>query len=134
MTREEKANAIEAYCDSTTCSKCKLRPFVGRENCYSEGADVDRNYSIIFGDPRESTSGVNHPAHYAGEKYECIEVMLEVFGADAVKHFCLLNAFKYLWRCGKKHESPYEDIAKAIWYLEKYKSIEKEKRRMENGE
>lgn len=33
---------------------------------------------------------------------------------------CLCNAFKYLWRCKKKHETPIEDIKKAVWYLDKY--------------
>lgn len=73
---------------------------------------------------RETESAVDHPSHYAGEKYECIEVMREVFGEEATKNFCLLNAFKYLWRCGKKHQTPDEDIAKAVWYLEKYRSLE----------
>jgi hypothetical protein len=73
---------------------------------------------------QETTNAVDHPSHYAGEKYECIEVMREVFGDEATKNFCLLNAFKYLWRCGKKHQTPDEDIAKAVWYLEKYRSLE----------
>lgn len=75
---------------------------------------------------RETASAVSHPPHYAGGKYECIEVMREVFGEDATKHFCLLNAFKYLWRCGKKHDSPDEDINKAIWYLNKYLATKEE--------
>lgn len=29
--------------------------------------------------------------------------MEECFGTEAVKDFCLLNAFKYLWRCKEKH-------------------------------
>lgn len=58
---------------------------------------------------------VNHPDHYKGQKYECIEVMREVFGEEAVKHFCRLNAFKYLWRADKKNGE--EDIQKAKWYL-----------------
>jgi len=58
---------------------------------------------------------VNHPDHYKGGGYECIEVMKAVFGADAVKDFCLLNAFKYVWRADKKNGK--EDIRKAIWYL-----------------
>ena len=41
---------------------------------------------------------INHPDRYAGGKYECIDIMLDVFGKEAVKHFCLLNAFKYIWR------------------------------------
>lgn len=62
---------------------------------------------------------VDHPTHYAG-KYECIDVMLDTMGPEDVKGFCLCNAFKYLWRCKKKHETPEEDIEKAVWYLQKY--------------
>ena len=61
---------------------------------------------------------INHPDRYASGKFECIDVMLDVFGADAVKHFCILNAFKYLWRAKKK--SGVEDIKKAVWYLNKF--------------
>lgn len=63
---------------------------------------------------------VNHPNHYKGNKYECIDVMVEIFGVEYTKSFCLLNAFKYLWRCNQKHDKPDEDIRKAIWYLVKY--------------
>lgn len=61
---------------------------------------------------------VNHPSHYNHGKYECIDVMEDVFGKVAVSNFCLLNAFKYLWR--SKHKNGAEDIRKAIFYLEKH--------------
>ena len=61
---------------------------------------------------------INHPDRYAGGKFECIEVMADVFGKEAVKHFCLLNAFKYIWRQEKK--GGVYDVKKAIWYLNKY--------------
>ena len=61
---------------------------------------------------------INHPDRYAGGNFECIEVMADVFGKEAVKHFCLLNAFKYIWRQEKK--GGVEDVKKAIWYLNKY--------------
>lgn len=61
---------------------------------------------------------INHPDRYAGGKFECIDVMQDVFGADAVKNFCILNAFKYIWRAEKKNGI--EDIKKAVWYLNKY--------------
>ena len=61
---------------------------------------------------------INHPDRYAGGKFECIEVMADVFGKEAVKHFCLLNAFKYIWRQEKK--GGVEDVKKAVWYLNKY--------------
>ena len=61
---------------------------------------------------------INHPDRYAGGKFECIEVMADVFGKEAVKDFCLLNAFKYIWRQEKK--GGVEDVKKAVWYLSKY--------------
>ena len=61
---------------------------------------------------------INHPDRYAGGKFECIEVMADVFGKEAVKHFCLLNAFKYIWRQEKK--GGVEDVKKAVWFLSKY--------------
>lgn len=62
---------------------------------------------------------VNHPAHYETGKFECIDVMVEVFGAEKVAAFCECNAFKYLYRCENKHEMPQEDWKKARWYINK---------------
>lgn len=59
---------------------------------------------------------VNHPDHYKTGQYECIEVMKEIFGVDALKDFCKLNAFKYLWRADRKNGQ--EDLKKAKWYLD----------------
>ena len=61
---------------------------------------------------------INHPDRYAGGKFEWIEVMADIFGEEAVKHFCLLNAFKYIWRQEKKGGA--QDVKKAVWYLNKY--------------
>lgn len=61
---------------------------------------------------------VNHPAHYETGKFECIEVMTEVMGKEAVADFCLCNAFKYLYRT--KRKNGVEDIEKAQWYINKY--------------
>ena len=60
---------------------------------------------------------VNSPTHYNQGKFECIDVMREVYGTRAVENFCILNAFKYLWRAEYKNGD--EDIKKAIWYLNK---------------
>lgn len=61
---------------------------------------------------------VNHPAHYNTGKYESIDVMVETQGVNAVKNFCICNAFKYIYRHRFKNGA--EDIKKAIWYLNKY--------------
>jgi len=67
---------------------------------------------------------VNHPSHYETGKFECIEVMQEVFGTEAVQNFCICNAFKYLYRHRRKNGK--EDIEKAEWYIKKYLSLEAE--------
>ena len=68
--------------------------------------------------PPKDEEQINHPDRYAGGKFECIDVMIDVFGEEAVKHFCLLNAFKYIWRQEKK--GGVEDVKKAVWFLNKY--------------
>lgn len=47
--------------------------------------------------------------------------MVENFGKEAVKHFCLLNAFKYVWRTNYKNGV--EDVRKAMKYLDFYLSL-----------
>lgn len=66
---------------------------------------------------------VNHPSHYETGKFECIEVMEETQGVEAVKNFCICNAFKYLYRHANKNGL--EDIEKARWYLDKYIELSK---------
>ena len=61
---------------------------------------------------------INHPAHYTQGGIECIDAMVSAFGAEAVKSYCKINAFKYVWRTD--HKNGREDIEKAIWYLKKY--------------
>lgn len=65
---------------------------------------------------------VNHPQHYETGKYECIDVMIETQGNEAVKDFCICNAFKYIYR--HKNKNGVEDIKKAIWYLKKFIELE----------
>ena len=67
---------------------------------------------------------INHPSHYEGDKIECIDAMIESLGEDNVKGFCLCNAFKYIFRCMKKHDTPLADIKKARWYLDKFIELE----------
>lgn len=65
---------------------------------------------------------VNHPAHYESGQFECIDVMLETQGKEAVKDFCICNAFKYLYRHRRKNGV--EDIKKARWYIDKLIELE----------
>lgn len=79
-----------------------------------------RNYSLF----KLKEDLVNHPSHYETGKFECIDVMTEAIGLEKVKGFCVCNAFKYIYRCTKKHETPVEDVKKAVWYLNKFLELE----------
>ena len=61
---------------------------------------------------------VNHPYHYNSGKYECIEVMLDIYGVEFVKNFCMGNVFKYIFRY--KNKNGFVDVKKAKWYLDKF--------------
>lgn len=65
---------------------------------------------------------VNHPTHYETGQFECIDVMVETQGVEAVKDFCICNAFKYLYRHRRKNGV--EDVEKAKWYIDKYLQLE----------
>lgn len=65
---------------------------------------------------------VNHPNHYNQGQFECIAVMESIYGIEATMNFCLLCAFKYIWRTNDK--DGIQDIDKAIWYLQKYKELQ----------
>lgn len=65
---------------------------------------------------------VNHPNHYNQGQYECIAIMESIYGIEATMNFCLLCAFKYIWRTNDK--DGIQDIDKAIWYLQKYKELQ----------
>ena len=72
---------------------------------------------------------VNHPSHYCTGQFECIDVMIETQGVEAVINFCQCNAFKYLYRA--KNKNGLEDMRKAIWYMNKYIEL-KEKQKHDN--
>lgn len=84
---------------------------------------------------KESLTGidnVNHPSHYETGNFECIDVMIETQGKDAVMNFCICNAFKYLYRHNRKNKI--EDIKKAKWYIDKYIELfETEQRGLKEG-
>ena len=63
----------------------------------------------------KSSDIINKAPHYNTGKYECIEVMREVFGDEKLKIWCILNAFKYLYRCYYKNGN--QDLQKATYYL-----------------
>jgi hypothetical protein len=48
-------------------------------------------------------------------------MMEMVFGPEAMSWYCLINAFKYMWRW--KNKNGVEDLDKADWYLNKYNEL-----------
>lgn len=110
------------------CDNCKFMPLDESEqpcvicrNTIPRTAEKFNAFPFLW-QPRDAGDAVNHPAHYNHGEFECIDVMLAVFGKEATQHFCLLNAFKYVWRNGQK--SGVEDINKARWYLDKFLELE----------
>lgn len=45
---EEKRNKIREYCSDENCLSCPLFTILGdKEKCWSEGADIEKNYKIL---------------------------------------------------------------------------------------
>lgn len=87
----------------------KLMGFEVIEDTPSVAEVVEKHGEDVKPDP------VNRPAHYTYGGIECIDAMQAAFGGEAVKDFCLCNAFKYLWR--HREKGGLEDLKKARWYL-----------------
>lgn len=87
--------------------------------------DVIRFDDMIKEESKEiinNKEAVNHPSHYNREgSMECIDEMLLIFGAEAVKNFCLCNAWKYRYRAADKNGE--EDLKKSDWYMNKYQEL-----------
>lgn len=68
---------------------------------------------------------VNHPAHYnAPGRKECIEEMVDEWGAEQTAIWCEMTAYKYEYRAGTKEgNSAEQDMAKRQWYLDKAKEL-----------
>ena len=76
---------------------------------------------VFYKDIPNGTAGmltdmVNSPPHYADSEIECIDAMVAAFGIEAVQNYAKLNAFKYLWRAGKKDGVQATDLLKSAWY------------------
>lgn len=111
--------------DEHRCDECAY--FECGEN---EAPCINCKNGICANDPRYATAqmlwsktkeAVNHPSHYNQGGIECIDAMVAAYGKEAVENFCLCNAFKYVWR--NRDKNGFEDIDKAIWYLNKIKEL-----------
>lgn len=103
------------------------------EQLQKEVSELEKIYNYnnsqkLISKPKDSPQkdNVNHPSHYQGSKYECIDVMLDVFGKEKVSAFCELNAFKYQWRANSKG-TDIQDKQKAIWYNQEYIELNTDK-------
>lgn len=107
-----------------SCDTCRYEDLDGTQEpcCNCQENHVRGNYPNMH-EPAEADN-VNHPSHYCTGSFECIDVMLEIYGETAVRSFCLCNAFKYLYRCGRKNGL--EDLNKAKWYLDKLTDLMEE--------
>lgn len=108
---------------------CKINGGKGCKYCWSRAIPVKSPKGSLNAN-RETLGlkpidNINHPSHYETGQFECIDVMLETQGVEAVKGFCKCNAFKYLYRANRKNGL--EDMKKAIWYLNKYVELEERK-------
>lgn len=72
---------------------------------------------VFFSDP------VNSPSHYTQGDIECFDAMRAAAGDEAVKNYCSLACFKYMWRY--RHKNGVEDLKKCQWYLNKLIELSK---------
>ena len=103
-----------------SCCSCPLN---NSDDC-EKYAPSCNGYADAWNAIRMATThddAVNHPKHYTQGGIECIDAMVAAFGEDVVADYCIVNAFKYIWRY--KHKNGNEDIDKAHWYINKYKAL-----------
>lgn len=125
MTRGEKLNILNRYCDNRTCGTDCFMQSICRDNYNDEDftdEQLDFAMSHLCPNGDESEDIINKPNHYNREgAMECIDEMQLIFGTEAVKHFCLCNAWKYRYRATEKNGD--EDLAKSDFYIKKYKEL-----------
>lgn len=112
------------------CDNCKHRQIssldVPCNSCKRNGGEEDNwepkksSENVMSPPQKPKPDNVNHPSHYESKcSLECIEAMELIFGKEVVHNFCLLNAWKYIWRY--KHKNGMEDLEKARWYIDRCK-------------
>lgn len=69
--------------------------------------------------PPKEEDNVNHPKHYNRDgAMQSIDEMIEIFGVETVRCFCICNVWKYRYRSAEK--GGIEDLKKSDWYMKKY--------------
>lgn len=101
------------------CNNCEfngsIEPCV---NCYNNDKFLLNHKLGKTNEIVNNADEINSPPRYNKNGFECIEVMIAIFGKEAVRQFCKLNAFKYIWR--ESDKGKVNDIKKANYYLKKY--------------
>lgn len=98
---DEKENDDADDCDDD-CENCEYADLNDHDD--EDECEDSTDYEYVDG-----------PAHYHGT--ECIEKMRKLYGDDAVRWFCICNAYKYRFRNGSKPGVTAEqDEEKARWY------------------
>ena len=145
MTRENKVNMLEWYCNHCcdTCDKCELKNMYDKETheftdkyaCTFDEMD-DEMLDKIYGWYKEidqascenaegdccnkesNVDMVNHPSHYTQGGIECIDALkAATVSKTGIEAVCTANAIKYLWRYEEKNGI--EDVKKARWYIDR---------------
>ena len=145
MTRKEKIDALELYCDicSKDCNDCTLKNLYDEEvtiftngyGCRFHGMN-DKMLDKIYNwykelDPADCENDkdsccnkepnvdmVNHPSHYTQGGIECIDALkAATVSKTGIEAICTANAIKYLWRYEEKNGI--EDVKKARWYIDR---------------
>ena len=114
--KEGEMTCYNGYCPKVANCVCMGFECLDWEKCPNfdgERPKIDVPYAV-----GKESNQVDHPSHYQGE-YECIDLMREIYGDEAVRWFCILNIYKYRFRAGKKEGSTLaDDEKKASWYEE----------------
>ena len=99
---------------------------VSREDDEFWRAINDRNWqkALDLMPKTQPTYDYINPDHYKQSGKEVIEMMVDIWGKEAVATHCEITAFKYRMRLGLKPDQPIErDIEKAKWYEAKAKEL-----------
>lgn len=117
------------------CAGCALPD---KDECQFEGrckAGGNNVYARMPEPKAEKQEDPTNPPYYQSYPVETIDMMVRIFGKEAVRQHCLCTAFKYRMGLGRKgaedktvEVAPYEaiqkDMAKEQWYLNKAKELE----------
>ena len=111
---EEYIKEAKDICKEWNCSFCPYEDDDSRMHC---------SRVLLKLEERRPNKMVNHPSHYNQYPKETIDMMVDIFGRDATRQWCVMTAFKYRMRLGLKDDFQ-QDLAKEQWYLNKAKELE----------